>query len=64
MREGHMQRICPSCDAVASSDRVTCDHCGSLTVPKATRAAKNDERPREDFRRSSHDDPQGPPPLS
>jgi hypothetical protein len=38
MRDGHTQRVCPSCEAVNTVERVTCDHCGTLTVPKVTRA--------------------------
>jgi hypothetical protein len=42
MRDGHTNRVCPSCDAVSTSERVTCDHCGTLTVSKVTRAVESE----------------------
>jgi predicted amidophosphoribosyltransferase len=44
MRHGHTQRICPSCRAVATTERVTCDHCGELTVVRVTLQGKADGR--------------------
>ena len=39
MRDGHTNRVCPSCGAVGTVERVTCDHCGTLTESlKVTRA--------------------------
>jgi len=43
MRNGHTHRVCPSCGAVGISERVTCDHCGELTVLRVTRAIKNEQ---------------------
>jgi predicted RNA-binding Zn-ribbon protein involved in translation (DUF1610 family) len=60
MRDGYMHRVCPSCGAVATTERVTCDHCGELTVTRVTRAVKADEKQREGFRMSSHNDHQLP----
>jgi uncharacterized OB-fold protein len=40
MRDGH-NRVCPSCGAVATTDRVTCDHCGSLTALKVSRSLES-----------------------
>lgn len=39
MRDGHTHRVCPSCGAVGTV--VTCDHCGTLTVFKSTRATES-----------------------
>jgi len=44
MGDGHTRRVCLSCGAVGTTDRMTCDHCGSLTVPRVTRTIKRDER--------------------
>lgn len=46
MRDGYTQRVCLSCGAVATTERVTCDHCGELTVPRSTRAVKKQEQQR------------------
>jgi len=43
MRDGHMHRVCPCCGAVASAERVTCDHCGSLTSLKVSRTVDSEE---------------------
>jgi hypothetical protein len=47
MRDGDTYRVCPSCGAVDAVERVTCDHCGSLTVRKVTRGIKSEE-PQQD----------------
>jgi uncharacterized OB-fold protein len=44
MRDGYMLRVCPSCGAVATAERVTCDHCGSLTVRRIAQPIKRNER--------------------
>lgn len=35
MRDGYTHRVCPSCGAVETTERVTCEYCGSLTVPRS-----------------------------
>jgi hypothetical protein len=42
MRDGHTNRVCPSCGAVATTERVTCDHCGTLTVFRVTRVIESE----------------------
>jgi uncharacterized OB-fold protein len=44
MRDGYTHRVCPSCGAVATTERVTCDHCGELTVPTVAPGTKSDRR--------------------
>jgi hypothetical protein len=34
MQQGRTHRVCPSCGAVSTSERVTCDYCGTLTARK------------------------------
>jgi uncharacterized OB-fold protein len=46
MQDGYTHRVCPSCGAVETTERVTCEYCGSLTVPRVTRAIKSDGRQR------------------
>ena len=41
MGYGQTHRVCPSCGAVAGAERVTCDHCGSLTALKINRTVEN-----------------------
>lgn len=41
MRDGHTHRVCPSCGAVATTERVTCDHCGSLTAIRVSRSVES-----------------------
>ena len=45
MRDGHTHRVCPSCGAVATTKRVTCDHCGSLTALKVSRSIEYGGQP-------------------
>jgi predicted RNA-binding Zn-ribbon protein involved in translation (DUF1610 family) len=44
MRDGYTRRVCPSCGAEGTVERMTCDHCGTVTVPRFTRAATRDEQ--------------------
>jgi len=46
MGYGQTHRVCPSCGAVAGAERVTCDHCGSLTALKINRTVENQGAPR------------------
>jgi hypothetical protein len=61
MGDGYTHRVCPSCKAVATSERLTCDHCGELTVSRAIRAT-SDGRHRSGFRTSSSQQPEATEP--
>jgi hypothetical protein len=44
MRDGHTNRVCPSCKAVSTTETATCDHCGTLTVSRVTRVIGSEPR--------------------
>ena len=58
MGDGYTHRVCQSCKAVATTERLTCDHCGELTVSRVTRATESDGKRRSSFRTSSSEHPE------
>jgi len=62
MGDGYTYRVCPSCKAVATTERRTCDHCGELTVSRVIRAIESDGRRRSGFRTSFSQQPEATEP--
>jgi hypothetical protein len=62
MGDGYTHRVCPSCKAVATTERLTCDYCGELTVSRVIRAIESDGRRRSGFRTSSSQQPEATEP--